>query len=150
MDRAVAVRAALKAGVLGVFIGMIPFLGIVLTGALAVFFYRRESRFVLPAALASRLGGAAGVVIFAINALLITIRILVFHAQQEYTDYILKLAQRFGANAADPDIQASIHNLFTPSGLAITFFFGMIFTVALASVGGALASLFMRPRNTGV
>ncbi len=150
MDRAVAVRAALKAGVLGVFIGMIPFLGIVLTGALAVFFYRRESRFVLPAALASRLGGAAGVVIFAINALLITIRILVFHAQQEYTDYILKLAQRFGANAADPDIQTSIHNLFTPSGLAITFFFGMIFTVALASVGGALASLFMRPRNTGV
>ncbi len=150
MDRAVAVRAALKAGVLGVFIGMIPFLGIVLTGALAVFFYRRESRFVLPAALASRLGGAAGVVIFAINALLITIRILVFHAQQEYTDYILKLAQRFGANATDPDIQASIHNLFTPSGLVITFFFGMIFTVALASVGGALASLFMRPRNTGV
>jgi len=150
MDRAVAVRAALKAGVLGVFIGMIPFLGIVLTGALAVFFYRRESRFVLPAALASRLGGAAGVVIFAINALLVMIRILVFHAQQEYTDYILKIAQRFGANVADPDIQASIHNLFTPSGLAITFFFGMIFTVALASVGGALASLLLRPRNTGV
>ena len=51
MDRGIAVRAALKAGVLGIFIGMIPFLGIVLTGALAVFFYRRESRFVLPAAL---------------------------------------------------------------------------------------------------
>jgi hypothetical protein len=150
MDRAVAVRAALKAGVLGVFIGMIPFLGIVLTGALAVFFYRRESRFVLPAALASRLGGAAGVVIFAINALLVLIRILVFHAQQEYTDYILKIAQRFGANVADPDIQASIHNLFTPSGLAITFFFGMILTVALASVGGALASLLLRLRDTGV
>ena len=86
MDRAVAVRAALKAGVLGVFIGMIPFLGIVLTGALAVFFYRRESGCVLPAALGSRLGGAAGVVVFAINALLITIRIFVFHPQQEYID----------------------------------------------------------------
>src|SRR5208282_5526066 len=46
MDRGIAVRAALKAGVLGVFIGMIPFLGIVLTGALAVYFYRRESRIV--------------------------------------------------------------------------------------------------------
>jgi len=33
MDRGIAVRAALKAGVFGVFIGMIPFLGIVLTGA---------------------------------------------------------------------------------------------------------------------
>ena len=147
MDRGAAVRAALKAGVLGVFIGMIPFLGIVLTGALAVYFYRRENGFALPAALGSRLGGAAGVVAFAINALLITIRIFVFHAQQEYIDAILKVVQRFGANAADPDIQASIHNLFTPSGLAITFFFGMIFTVVLASVGGALATLLSRPRN---
>jgi hypothetical protein len=150
LDRRIAVRAALQAGVLGVFIGMIPFLGIVLTGALAVFFYRRENGFALPAALGSRLGGAAGVVVFAINALLITIRIFVFHAQQEYTDYILKIAQRFGANAADPDIQAGIHNLFTPTGLAITLFFGMIFTVVLASVGGALASLFSRHRNTRV
>lgn len=150
MDRGIAVRAALKAGVLGVFIGMIPFLGIVLTGALAVYFYRRENGFALPAALGSRLGGAAGVVSFSINALLITIRIFVFHAQQEYTDEILKFAQKFGANVADPDIQASIHNLFTPSGLALTFFFGMIFTVVLASVGGALASLFLRSRNTRV
>jgi hypothetical protein len=150
MNRSVAVHAALKAGVLGVFIGMIPFLGIVLTGALAVYFYRRESGFALPAALGSRLGGAAGVVVFAINALLIAIRVFVFHAQQEYTDYILKIARRFGANVADPDIQASIHNLFTPSGLAIAFFFGMILTMALASIGGALASLFPRPRNTRV
>jgi hypothetical protein len=148
LDRGKAVRAALKAGVLGVFIGMIPLLGMVLTGALAVFFYRRENRVSPATALGSRLGGAAGVVAFAINALMITIRIFVFHAQQEYIDAILKIAQRFGANVADPDIQASIHNLFTPSGLAITFFFVMIFTVVLASVGGALASLLNRPRST--
>ena len=147
MDRGKAVRAALKAGVLGVFIGMIPFLGMVLTGALAVFFYRRENGVSPPTALGSRLGGAAGVVAFAINALMITIRIFIFHAQQEYIDAILKITQKFGANAADPDIQASIHNLFTPAGLVITFFFVMIFTVVLASVGGALASLMNRPRN---
>jgi hypothetical protein len=148
MDRGIAVRAALKAGVLGFFIGMIPFLGIVMTGAVAVFFYRRENDSTLAAALGSRLGGAAGVVTFAINAVLITIRIFVFHAQQEYTDLFLKIAQKFGANATDPEIQASIHNLFTPAGLALTFFFGMIFTVVLASVGGALAALFSGPRNT--
>jgi len=148
MDRGKAVRAALKAGVLGVFIGMIPLLGMVLTGALAVFFYRRENGASPPTVLGSRIGGAAGVVAFAINALMVTIRIFIFHAQQEYIDAILKIAQKFGANAADPDIQASIHNLFTPSGLVITFFFGMIFTVVLASVGGALASLLNRPRNT--
>jgi hypothetical protein len=150
MNSSIAVRAALKAGVLGILIGMIPFLGIVLTGALAIYFYRRENGFVLPPALGSRLGGAAGVVAFAINSLMISVRIFVFHAQQEYIDAILNIAQKFGANAADPDLQASIRNLFTPSGLAITFFFGMIVTVALASAGGALASLMLRPRNPGV
>jgi len=150
LDKGIAVRAALKAGVLGVFVGMIPFLGIVLTGALGVFFYRRESGFPIPAALGSRLGGAAGMVAFAINALLITIRIFGFHAQQEYADAILTVAQRFGTNAADPGIQAGIRNLFTPSGLAVTFFFGMIVTLVLASVGGALAALFTRPRTTGL
>jgi hypothetical protein len=145
MDRGTAVRAAIKAGLLGVFIAIIPLLGIVLTGALAVYFYRRENGFVLPAALGSRVGGAAGVVAFAINALLVAIRIFVFHAREEYADSILKIAQKFGANAADPEFQAGIHSLLTPAGLAMTFFFWMIVTVVLASAGGALASLFLRP-----
>jgi hypothetical protein len=145
MDRNTAIRAALKAGVLGVFIGMIPFLGVLLTGGLAVFLYRRENGVTLPAALASRLGGAAGIVAFGINAVLITIQVFVFHAQQRYADDIMAIAQKFGGNVADPDLQASIHNLFTPAGLAVTFFFGMILSVVLASVGGALASWFLRP-----
>jgi hypothetical protein len=145
MNRRIAVRAALKAGVLGVFIGMIPLLGIVLTGALAVYFYRRESKFVLPVALGARLGGAAGIVVFAINALFAVLTI-VFHAQQEYIDDILKIAQRYGVNTDTPQFQASIHNLFTPRGLASFF----IISLVLASIGGALASRFMRPRNPRV
>jgi hypothetical protein len=147
LDRSAAVRAALQAGMLGVFIGIIPFLGVVLTGALAVYLYRRANGFLLPPALASRVGGAAGVVAFAINAVLITIQIFVFHAQQRYADDVLSLARKFGGNLADPDFQASIHNLFTPPGLALTFFFGMLFSIVLASIGGALASWFMRPSN---
>src|SRR5580704_8626414 len=88
MDRGAIVRAAIKAGVLGVFIGMIPFVGTVLTGALAVYFYRRENGFLLPASLGGRLGAAAGVVAFAINSLLIAVRIFAFHARQEYIDSI--------------------------------------------------------------
>lgn len=143
-DRAAATRAALKAGVVGLLLGMIPFVGIVLTGWLAVYFYRREKGLAPPAAIASRLGGAAGVFSFAINSLLILIRVLVFHAQREYIDALLKLAQAVGYNATDPDIQSAVNNLFTPSGLALTFFFGMLFTVALAALGGALAALFLR------
>lgn len=147
LNRTPAVRAALQAGVVGILLGIIPFLGILLTGALAVYFYRRQSGYALPAALASRLGGAAGVITFAINALLITIEIFVFHARQRYTDYVMTIVQRFGANASDPDMQASIHNMFTPGGLALTFFFVMIVSVVLASIGGAVASLVMRAGN---
>jgi len=147
LDRSAAVRAALMAGVLGVFIQVIPFLGIVLTGALAVFFYRRERRMALPAALGARIGGAAGVVAFAINAVLITIRIFVFHARQEYLDFLTRLANSMGGNAADPNFQAGIRSMLTPVGLAFTFLFGMMIAAVLASVGGALASWFLRPRN---
>jgi hypothetical protein len=140
MDSRIAVGAALKAGVLGIFIGAIPFIGIMLTGALAVFFYRRKSGSTLSVVLGARLGGAAGVVVFAIGALF-TIAIIVLHAQQQCIDLMMTTFQKFGANTADPQIQASIRNLFTPSGQAISFFFAIVF----ASVGGALASWFQRP-----
>jgi len=148
MDRGTAVRAALKAGVLGVFIAVFsPFLGIVLAGVLAVFLYRRERKFVLPVALGLRLGGAAGVVAYALYSAFLTSLIFVTHSQQKYIDDAIAAARKFGVGPADPDFQASIHALRTPAGLAFVFFFGMIIAVALASVGGALACLFLRPRD---
>jgi len=147
LDRGVAVRAALKAGVLGIFIGMIPVLGIVLTGSLAVYFYRREKGLAPAVGVGSRVGAAAGVVAFAINSLLIVIRIVALHGQQQYIDDITKVAQMVGYSVTDPDIQASIHNLLTPAGLALTLFFGMIFTVALSALGGAVAALIFRPSS---
>jgi len=148
MDRRIAGRAALKAGVAGILIGMIPLLGVVLTGALAVYFYRRESKLTLPAALAARLGAAAAVVTFGISAFLLVIRIFVFHGQPEYIKSLTQIAQGMGINAADPDFQAGIHNLFTPVGLVMTFFFWMLITVVLGLAGGALASLLQRSGNT--
>ncbi len=145
MNRSIAVRSALKAGVLGVFIGIIPFVGIMLTGALAVYFYRRASKFALPTALGARLGGAAGIVVFAINALF-TIPIIVFHAQQECIDSIIEIAHKYGLNTDTPQFQASIHSLFTPSGLAAFFIVALI----LSSAGGALASFLLAPRNPHV
>ena len=143
-DRGAAVRAALKAGVAGVLLGMVPVIGIVLTGSLAAYFYRREKGSVPAAGIGARLGGAAGVISFAANSLLIVIRIFALHEQQQYVETLLKVAQAIGYNSADPEIQAAIHNLFTPSGMALTFFFAMIFTVVLAAAGGALAVLVFR------
>ena len=126
---------------------IIPFLGVVLTGWLSVYFYRREKGLVPAPGIGSRLGGAAGVVAFAISSLLIIIRIVIFHARQEFIDNLLKVMQALGYNTADSDIQSVVHNLFTPSGLALTFLFGMIFAVLLGAAGGALASLALRHRT---
>ncbi|MGB9199402.1 MAG: hypothetical protein WCB53_20935 [Terriglobales bacterium] len=139
-----AVKAALWAGALGSFIGMIPVLGIVLTGMLAVYLYRRETRVSPPPAMGARLGAAAGIVLFAINALFI-IPIIVMHAQQECIDALVQLCQKFGIDTASPQFQASIGELFTPAGLAKSF----IVALVLTAVGGALCALVMRrpPRN---
>ena len=148
IDTGIAARAAVKAGVLGFFLGMlIPFLAVSLAGALAVFFYRRERGLVLPAALAARIGGAAGVVAVAIQSFFFTIWIFAFHHQQEYIDSVTRFVHSVGGDASVAEIQASIRSLFTPAGLFVTLCFLMIVAVLLGSVGGALASLFMRPRN---
>lgn len=148
MDRGIGARAAIKAGVLGFFLGMlVPFLALVVAGALAVFFYRRDSGLLLPPALAARIGGAAGVVAVAIQSFFFTLWIFVFHHQQAYIDSVTRFVHSVGADASIPDIQASIRSLFTPAGLIFTIFFVMIVAVALASAGGALGSVMMRPRK---
>jgi hypothetical protein len=148
MDRGTAVRAALKAGLLGFLVGgFIPFFGIVLAGALAVFFYRRESGFGLPIGLGLRLGGAAGMVSVAISGAVLSIWILLFNGQGKYLEYLKQATDRAGVSASDPQFQAVLHGLSTPFGLAITFLMGMFVGSVLASVGGALASLFLRPRK---
>ena len=147
LDRRIAVRTALLAGGLGFFISAIPLIGIVLTGALAVYLYRRASGLSLTASAGSRLGGAAGAVAFAISSVLMAVRIFAFHALQEYQDVMLKVARALGLNSSDPEVQEMIHRLSTPSGLAITLLFSLVIAVALAAIGGALASAVLRPRS---
>ena len=147
LDRRIAVRAALQAGILGLLISVIPFIGIVLTGSLAVYLYRRAGGLSLTARAGSRLGGAAGAVSFAISSVFMTIRIIFFHALQEYQDVMLKVANALGLNSADPDVQDMIHRLSTPSGLAMTLVFSLLIGVALAAIGGALASALLQPRS---
>jgi hypothetical protein len=145
-ERRIAVRAAIQAGFLGLLISIIPFLGIVLTGALAVYLYRRAGGLSLTPSSGSRLGGAAGAVTFAISSVFMAVRIFVFHALQEYQDVMLKVAKAFGLNSSDPEVQDMIHRLSTPSGLAITLLFSLVIGVALAAIGGAVASAVLRPR----
>lgn len=147
-DQNAGTRAAIKAGVLGVLVGWIlPFVGILVTGSLAVYFYRRERGLVLPPRIASRLGGAAGLVAFTIGFLIVIVLLFATHGQQGYVDYLLKSVQTMGRHPADPDLQNAAHFAATPVGIALTFFFGAFIAMLLAAAGGALASVALRHRT---
>ncbi len=145
LDRRVAVRSALKAGALGGIVGMVvPLLGLMLAGSVAVYLFRREKGVVPGARTGGRVGGAAGIVLFAIDYVRLIVEIFVLHGQQEYVEGAQKVWQALGFNPNDPAIQASIHNAFTVTGLTVAFVFGLIFTVVMAGLVGAVAAWFMR------
>ena len=136
--------AIIKAGVIGVFLGMIPLLGSVLTGMLAVWLHRRAGG--QPTARpAARMGAYAAALALCISAFLTIIQVFVFHARQQSEEAMVKLMTALGANLSDPELQASIHRLFTPSGMIMSFIFGLLFTLVLGAFGGYIASI-SRPR----
>ena len=75
------------------------------------------------------------------------VRIVVFHAQQEYQDVMMRVAQTFGLDPKGPDVQEMIHMMATPVGLTLTLAFSFIIGVALAAIGGAVAASFGRSRT---
>jgi ABC-type antimicrobial peptide transport system permease subunit len=135
----VATRSALKAGAIGIFLGTIPLVGILLTGWLAVYFYKRQKGAAPRTTRGAQLGGAAGVVVSAINAVF-TIAIIVSHAQQQCVDKFVEVAQKLGINTQTPEFQASMSGLFTPSGIVSSF----VVALVLASIGGAMAAILLR------
>jgi hypothetical protein len=59
------------------------------------------------------------------------------------------VANALGLKSSDPEVQEMIHRLSTPSGLAIALLFSLVVGVALAAIGGALASALLHPRPRG-
>lgn len=140
-----ALWAVIKAGLVGVFLGIIPLLGSVLTGMLAVWLHRRAGGH-STARPAARIGALAAALALSISAGLTVIQVFVFHARQQSEEATVKLLTALGANLSDPELQANIHRLFTPSGMILSFIFGLLFTLVLGAFGGFIASV-SKPRS---
>ena len=148
-DRRIGRSAVLKAALIGILLAMmIPFLGSVLTGALAVWMYRRSGGFAHHSAFGARLGAAAASLAFFIVGALNAFQILILHAQKESEETALKLFEAIGANTSDPQLLASLRWVFTPSGMIFSIIFGLIVSAALGALGGAITqSSRSRPRH---
>jgi hypothetical protein len=147
-DRNVAWRAALKAGALGGVIGMIlPPVGLVLAGTMAVFSYRRERGLFLGGRIGWRVGGAAGAIAFAIDYVLEIVRIFTTHSQQQFIDQAVKTWQSLGVDPGDPGFQAGVRMLFTPAGMLIGLIFGMLVAALVAGLSGWITTAIIAPRT---
>ena len=149
-NRETAVRCALKAGGLGVLIGIIvtiPLIGLLLAGTLAVLFYRRESKSSSDAWTGLKLGALAGAVWLGIDYLIEIVAVFATHSQQEVIEKLVKTWQAMGVDPNTPGIQTAIRIMFTPGGILLGLIFGAIFAGLLAGFTGAVTAAVMGHRN---
>ena len=145
LDRRIAVRAALLAGLLGLLTTtVIPLLGIVLTGALAIFFYRFFGGESLLMALAARLGAAAWTVSFAIFCFFYVTSVVFARSQVE--EQMIKRVQALGGDMPLAQVQEAVRFVLSPVGLSLTLLVYFGIGVALAAIGGAVAASLGRGR----
>ena len=145
LDRKIAVRAALLAGLLGLLATtVIPLLGIVLTGALAVFFYRLFGGEALLMALAARLGAAAWTVSFAIFCFFYVTSVVFARPQVE--EQMIKRVQALGGDMPLAQVQEAVRFVLSPVGLSLTLLLYFGIGVVLAAIGGAVAASLGRGR----
>jgi len=145
-------RTALQAGFLGVMANLIPFgLGMVLTGILAVVLYHRAERRNLGVGRAARLGAVAGAIAFATIALLTVLSVIVFSAQQQFHELMLKALEKSVANQSGPDVQSFLETIHTTQGFEIVLGIGMVGAVLLSmlfsATGAMIGSVLFRDRN---
>jgi hypothetical protein len=144
-------RVALQAGLLGVIANIIPLgLGMVLTGILAALLYHRAAGHTLSSAKAARLGVMAGAIAFAASSVLTVLAIVLFHAQAQFHDMVLKAIDQRAA-ISGPEVQATLQWLHTPEGFATILAFSMIFALALSilfsAIGCVIGAVLFRERN---
>lgn len=144
-------RVALQAGLLGVIANIIPLgLGMVLTGILAALLYHRGCGQTLPAAKAGRLGAMAGAIAFAVSSLLTVLAIVLFHAQDQFRDFLMKAIDQRAASSA-PEAQVVVQWMHSPEGFATLLGFSMVLALALsvlfAAIGCVVGAVLFRERN---
>jgi hypothetical protein len=134
-------------------LGLNPLVTLLSVGFLAVVFYRQSRPgAVVKAASGARLGALSGILCFAMTTILVALAATVPDFRTKMRDQILENAQKWAASRpADPQIQAALEQLKTPEGLVMALIVGSIFlfvfSIAVASLGGALGGSILGRRD---
>jgi hypothetical protein len=117
----------------------------VLTGVLAIFFYRFFGGGSLPTAPAARLGAAAWTVNFAIFTFLTVTSVVFARAQIEAE--MIKRVQALRGDLPMAEIQEMVRFILSPFGLSLSLLLYFGIGAALAVAGAAVAASLGRRRT---
>lgn len=156
IDWPIGFRAAAIAGSVGAFLMLTPLgllgLGMVTSGLLATFIYRRRApESVLSVGAGTRLGALSGLIGSAVFAVLSTLGILVSHKGTWLRETMLESIQEAAARSSDPQAQQAVEFFKTPQGFATSLIVASIFLfiafLVLSAAGGAIGALVMRKKD---
>lgn len=122
-------------------------------GFLAVVLYRQR-RPGLPATPLSGagLGALSGVLWFVISAIAGGLVILATHKEPELHDEMMKKIQQVSAGSNDPQVQALLDYIKTPSGFAVVVILSLVLVffaaIILGSIGGAVGGAVFGRRKS--
>jgi hypothetical protein len=144
--------AALVAAVAMVLKLMVPLIAVVGAGFLAVAFYRRNTPGVMVGAGAgARLGALSGLLCSVMTAALGALRVAVLHQGDEIRKFLLDMIQQTAVRFPDPQHQANLEVLRSPSGLVVLMISMLIAAfvifLVLGTLGGALGGAALGRRD---
>ncbi len=144
--------AALIASVTMVLKLIAPLIALVGAGFLAVALYRRNNPGIMVSArTGARLGALCGLSCSAITAVLGALRVTVLHEGGAIRKFLLDMIQQSAARFPDPQHQADLEILRSPTGLVAMMIFilivGFVIFLILGTLGGALGGALLCRRD---
>jgi hypothetical protein len=144
--------AALVASVAMVLKLMAPLIAVVGAGFFAVAFYRRNTPGIaFGTGAGARLGVLCGLFCSAMTAALGALRLVLLHEGGEIHKFLLDMIQQTAMRYPDPQHQADLELLRSPTGLVAMMIFiliaGFVLFLILGALGGALGGAILNRRE---
>ena len=133
-------------------LGLNPFVAMLCVGFLAVLFFRQRTAGVaIKPTMGAGLGALAGLLWFAISAILELVIVTLLHKGPEIRSAMLAKLEQTASQTSDPQVLAMFDRLKTPGGLEIVIVSGLLFAfvaaLLLGSLGGAVGAALLGRRN---
>jgi hypothetical protein len=154
-----AVRAAGLAGVLLGISWVIPpamyLFWMLACGAFGVALYHRQNpQTELTRGVGARIGAVAGVIAFAIFAVMTSLQLLLTRGSGTMRTLLLQAIEKSQGFNPDPRAQELLQKMTTPEGLAVMVTFAMVLLffvfLGFSAIGGALGSSFFRRSDRNI